>query len=520
MRCGLRLAACVGLAGLVALVGAPCALARQAPTTPAPPAPSPPAPSSAGPRSFRDEATPPETQAFRLAAEVLELLNARDEARWEAFVRERFEPTFRDNHPMEDHLQVFREMADGAPFKAAGARRYSPPDPDSRAVLVVRNETMETWQAVVVEVEAAAPHRVVGVSLSPARAPADAAPASALSPEQVAEQLGAYIDRLAAKDRFSGTALLAKDGKVLATRAVGVANRDFNAPVRLDTKFNLGSMNKMFTAVAMMRLVEAGKVSLDDPISKFLSEDWLPKVDKSRVTVRHLLTHSSGLGSYFNKRYDESSRLLFREVDDYKALVADETLQFEPGSRSRYSNTGMLIAGAVIESASGTDYFEFVRREVTGPAGMTSTDCYELDKVNPNLAVGYEARRTPAGVTYRNNIFDHVLRGGPAGGGYSTAEDLLRFDLALRSRKLLRQESLDLLWKAYPELDSPGYGLGFGVQQTPVGRVVGHSGGFTGISSNLDMCLDAGYTVVVMSNFSGGASPVARKAMELITQGR
>lgn len=515
MRCGLRRASLVGLAGLGMFVGAPSAAARQAPAPPAPAATAPPAP-----RSFRDEPALPETLAFRLAAEVLELLNARDEARWEAFVRERFEPGFRDSHPMEDHLQVFREMADSAPLKAAGARRYTPPDPESRAVLVVRNETMETWQAVVVEVEAAAPHRVVGVSLSPARAPADTTPASPLPPEQVAEQFGAYIDRLAAKDRFSGTALLAKDGTVLTTRAVGVANRDFNAPVRLDTRFNLGSMNKMFTAVAMMRLVEAGKVSLDDPISKYLSEDWLPKVDKTRVTVRHLLTHSSGLGSYFNKRYDESSRLLFRKVDDYKALVADETLQFEPGTRSRYSNTGMLIAGAVIESASGTDYFEFVRREVTGPAGMTSTDCYELDKVNPNLAVGYEARRTPTGVTYRNNIFDHVLRGGPAGGGYSTAEDLLRFDLALRSKKLLRQESLDQLWKAYPELDSPRYGLGFGVEETPAGKVVGHGGGFTGINSNLDMFLDAGYTVVVMSNFSGGANPVAARAMELITRGR
>jgi CubicO group peptidase (beta-lactamase class C family) len=270
--------------------------------------------------------------------------------------------------------------------------------------------------------------------------------------------------------------------------------------VRLDTKFNLGSMNKMFTGVSAMILVRQGKLSLDDPIGKYLDAGWLPKVDKNKVLVKHLLTHTSGLGSYFADGFDRASRLLYRTVDDYKPLVAEETLAFEPGTKWAYSNTGMLIAGAVIERASGTDYFDFVRKNITGPAGMKNTDCYEVD--------------------FRNNIFDHVLRGGPAGGGFSTVEDLDRFAQALRGTTLLDPASKQELWKARPEISSPTYGLGFAIDETRAGRRVGHSGGFTGISAGLDIYLDEGWNVAVLSNFGGVAPIVTTKAAELIFQGR
>jgi CubicO group peptidase (beta-lactamase class C family) len=387
-------------------------------------------------------------------------------------------------------------------------------------VLIVRSAMLETWRAMVVEVEPEPPHRITSLDLLPARPPRDLPKAAALEPPRIAKDLGSYVDRLAAAGLFSGTVLLARDGKVLLTKAVGIANRDFDAPVRLDTKFNLGSMNKMFTGVATMKLVEQGRLSLDDPIAKHLDDTWLPQVDKTKVLVKHLLTHTSGLGSYFNDSFDRSSRLLFRRVDDYKPLVAAETLAFEPGTKSSYSNTGMLVAGAVIEGASGIDYFEFVRRHVTGPAGMTNTDCYELDKVNRNLAVGYERRVTAGGTEFRNNIFDHVLRGGPAGGCYSTVEDLDKFAQSMRGRALVGEAATRELLRPWPEIASPDYGLGFGIDQTPLGRRVGHSGGFTGISADLAVYLDAGWTVAVLSNFGEAASFVSQKANTLILQGR
>jgi CubicO group peptidase (beta-lactamase class C family) len=268
-----------------------------------------------------------------------------------------------------------------------------------------------------------------------------------------------------------------------------------------------------------MQLVEQGKLSLEDPLSRWLSEDWLPREILDRVRVEHLLTHTSGLGSYFNDLFDRSSRELYRRVEDYQRLVRGDTLRFEPGTRWSYSNTGMLLAGAVIERASGEDYFDYVRRHVYEPAGMTSTDCYALDQVNPNLAVGYERRMEGGQVVYENNLFKHVLRGGPAGGGYSTVEDLLRFERALRDGRLVRPATLERLWRAHPELGSPDYGLGFGVESTPRGKLVGHSGGFFGISSDLQILVDAGYTIVVLTNQGRSALPVSNLARTLILQG-
>ena len=503
----------------------PTAAAAQVPAPPAAAqAPAPPAGAPGArpaPRPFTDVRPVPDTPALRRAQEVVEVLNSGDPARVKALVEGSFARAFRESGPMEDHLAAFTEWMDwDAPLEVYGARTYDPPGPPTSAVLVVRSRTREAWRAVVIEVEPQPPYGITSVDVAPARLPTGQPAPQPLDPAAVAAELGAYVDRLAADGRFSGTLLLEKDGKVLLTRAVGVANRDFDAKVRLDTKFNLGSMNKMFTGLATMQLVQAGKLSLEDPIGKYLDDSWLPKVDKTKVKVKHLLTHTSGLGSYFNETYDRSSRLLFRNVSDYKPLVADETLRFEPGTRSAYSNTGMLIAGAVIEKASGMDYFEYVRRNIYEPAGMKNTDCYELDRVNPNLAVGYERRLTAAGPIWRNNIFDHVLRGGPAGGGYSTVEDLDRFAAALRSGKLLPDAARAELLRERPEIGSPGYGLGFGVSETPLGRRVGHSGGFTGISANLDIFLESGWTVAVLSNLGGAAHAVSDRANALLLQGR
>src|SRR5581483_7336344 len=224
----------------------------------------------------------------------------------------------------------------------------------------------------------------------------------------------------------------------------------------------------------------------DDPIGKHLL-DYPNKTAASKVKIRHLLTHTSGLADYFNDKFMDASRARFRTIADYFQLFASEPLEFEPGERFRYSNAGFMVLGAIEEKVSGTNYFDYVRENIYKPAGMINTDAYELDRVTPNPAVGYEKEFTDGGVTFRNNIFQHVMRGGPAGGGYSTVEDLLKFDVALRSNKLVGAEYVKLLLSAKPELNSPDYGFGFSIDRER--QIVGHSGGFPGISSNLDMFL-------------------------------
>jgi CubicO group peptidase (beta-lactamase class C family) len=275
----------------------------------------------------------------------------------------------------------------------------------------------------------------------------------------------------------------------------------------------------MFTSVAIAQLVEKGKLSFDDPLSKFIPDFPNPEAAK-KIQIKHLLSHTAGLGGYFSDRYDNLSREKLRTVDDMMRLVRqdEKELRFEPGSRWAYSNTGMLVLGKVIEVVSGHSYFDYVRENIYKPADMTNTDAYELDRVNPNLAVGYHKEFTETGVEWSNNIFSHVLRGGPQGGGYSTVEDLLKFDQALRSGKLINAESFKLITSAKPELKSPDYGFGF--QFDSQRNVAGHGGGFTGINSNLDMYLGSGWSAIVMSNYSRGAGPVQGKMRELIASAK
>jgi CubicO group peptidase (beta-lactamase class C family) len=496
-----------GRSPFVPLVGLLLVLARPSPICAQQP-----------PAEYEDVSLPAGARGLRLQA-LVEAVNTGDPARIEAFVEHAFAPAFLAAVPLSEHVAVALSFYDGSHgFDVHGVRRYTPPREDGAEILIVRNRLTGAWQAFSLHLEEAAPHRIAGLDFLPARPPKDLPAPGPLDLEAAVSELRAFVERLAQAAVFSGSVLLAKDGQLLYSDAHGLADRNHAVPNVIDTKFNLGSMNKMFTAVTAAQLVEEGKLRFDDPVSSFLGGKGWTSADLSKVRVEHLLTHTSGLGSYFNQTYQRSARQLFRKLDDYKPLLAEETLAFEPGTRWSYSNSGMLLAGAVIEAASGEDYFDRVRRTIYGPAGMSASDCYDIDYVVPKLAIGYELERGPQGARWHTNTFSHVIRGGPAGGGYSTAPDLLAFAEALRGGRLLKPETFEKLVSAKPELNSPDYGYGFGVAQGPNGRIVGHSGGFEGINSNLDIFLDRGIVAVVMSNQSNGAMPVVQKIRELLAR--
>lgn len=492
-------------------------------------APAPPAGAqTAG--EYRDEPGLPEGAAGERVQEVLEAVNGGDPEALRRLVETAFAPEFRDAVPMEHHLAVLGDLhRRSGGFELHGVRRYDEPQtgPDGlpEHVVIVRNRLTEAWQAFVLTVEPEPPHRIAGLRLTPARPPKDLPPPGPLTEAELVAELRAFVERLAEADVFSGTVLLARDrrdgeegSEVLLQGAWGEASRRYGVPNRIDTKFNLGSMNKMFTAVAVAQLAERGKLSLDDPLSKYVGEDWLPREVTERIRLEHLLTHTSGLGSYFNDEFFRSSRALYRELEDYKPLIriesGGEPPAFEPGTDWSYSNTGMFLLGVVIEKASGQSYFEYVQENVHRPAGMTGTACYDMDRPVPNLAMGY----TREGGEWVENTFLHVIRGGPAGGGFSTAPDLAAFARALRQGKLVSRETAERMWSPKPEISSPGYGYGFQLGGTPEDRIVGHGGGFPGISSNLDLFLDSGYTAVVLTNLDGGAQPVQQKIRELVAR--
>jgi CubicO group peptidase (beta-lactamase class C family) len=448
--------------------------------------------------------------AERMLRGLVAAMNSADSATIAGFVRQNFVLQGPNVPSVEQRVERLLGLATA--WGQLAIRTIEPRQGADLSAIVVAGRT-EALRRLSINLDTAPPHKIRFIGAMPARGQTQAM--APLTEKQAIDSLRAYVERLAARDAFSGTVLMAKAGQPVFRAAFGEANKDFGVKNTIDTKFNLGSMNKMFTAVAVLQLVEAGKVSLEDTLGKFVRAGSMRADVLSKVRVKHLLSHTSGLGSYFSDEWDRQSRALYRRVDDWFPLIKDETLQFEPGTRWSYSNTGMLVLGKVIESASGMDYYDYIRERIAKPAGMTNTDAYELDRVNRNLAVGYDP--VPArggGAQYRNNLYMHVIRGGPAGGGYSTVEDLTRFAVALEAGRLVSPASVRLLTTAKPEASSPNYGYGFMVDRDS--RIVGHGGGFPGINSQLDIYLDNDYTVAVMSNYSGGAQPVVERSRALL----
>ena len=335
-----------------------------------------------------------------------------------------------------------------------------------------------------------------------------------ISQSELSGEVQHLMDSLINKDLFSGAVLVANRENILFEKAYGEASKRFHVKNNMDTKFNLASMNKMFTSIAIMQLIEKGRIKLDDYISKYVDESWLPKIITEKVTVKHLLSHTSGLRSYFNRTFKDSSKELYRSLVDFKPLVNNDRLYFEPGERFQYSNTGMLLLGIIIQEASGEDYFEYIRKYICEPVGMSNTEYYEMDEPVENLAIGY-VRTENNDSGWMNNIYQHVIKGGPAGGGFSTVKDLHKFSVALLNGALVSESSRKLLWTDY--VDS-NYGFGFEVDETENGKRVGHSGGFPGVSANLDIYERKGYIVIVLSNYDRALNDLPKKIGTLISK--
>ena len=343
--------------------------------------------------------------------------------------------------------------------------------------------------------------------------------AQTISDAELATQIQTFVEKLVANDQFSGAVLVSKDGETIFQGAYGLASKAYNVPNQLDTKFNLGSMNKMITAVAIAQLVAAGKLSYDDTIGKHLTNYPNEEV-ASKVTIHHLITHTSGLLDYFNDMFRDSSREKYRSVRDFFTLFADKPLAFTPGATHSYSNSNFIVLGAIIEAVSEQNYFDYVREHIYEPTGMMNTDAYEMDYDTPNLATGYT--RAPEG-GWKNNLFMHVIKGGPAGGGFSTVEDLTRFAQALLNHTLLSAEDTAFITTskvAVPGAQGTSYAYGFIDEKVNGVRRFGHGGGFLGINGQLHIYPDLGYTVAVLANYDPPAAEnVAEYVGKLLTDG-
>lgn len=448
--------------------------------------------------------TPPDTPQGRRIQALLQAFRAGTPDAIRAFVSGNFSPEALKEGPIDARVQRLSGLAgQTGPLDFQKMLETGP----GEAAFLARSTKNGEWLEIGLRLDPPPGHGIRGLRFDQVDGPDASRESRKGSDAEAAAAADAYLQKLAADGRFSGVALMAKNGKAFFHKAYGMADRAFGVANRPDTKFNLGSINKSFTQVAIAQLAEKGMLSLSDTIRKHLPDYPLAAAD--RITIQQLVTMSSGLGDFFGEKFDATPKSRIRTLQDYFRLFASEPLLFEPGTSRRYSNAGYVVLGLIIEKVTGQSYYDYVRQNVYGPAGMTSSDSFMQDAVVPNRAIGYmseDENRKPLPEP-RTNVYQLPARGSSAGGGYSTADDMLRFDMALRGGKLLSPA-----WTAWFYSDQSTAPAG------PPGRLAGGTGvagGAPGVNASLEMDLDTGYTVVVLSNLD---PPTAEQACRTIRQ--
>ncbi len=310
-------------------------------------------------------------------------------------------------------------------------------------------------------------------------------PASAATDRRVAE--------LMAEHHVPGVALAVIDhGKVAKIKGYGVASLEFNVPVTPQTAFEIGSVSKQMTAAGIMLLVEDGKVGLDNPVSKFIKntpDAW------SGVTIRHLLTHTSGVKSYTS--LDGFDLIKRQTVDDFVKKLSPYPLEFVPGERNIYSNSGFTLLGYVIESVSGKKYIDFMQERIFRPLGMKSVADRDPLNIIPNRATGYEWD----GTRFTGRSWDLTDLMG-AGTIVAPIEDMVKWDLALRDNKFLKPESRKAIWTQYTFNNgqlSP-YGFGWRISDVRGHKLIGHTGQTAGFAAANFRYVDDDIAIIVLTN--------------------
>lgn len=318
-------------------------------------------------------------------------------------------------------------------------------------------------------------------------------PAQRLSQTEALAALSRRGDVLATKDFFSGGVLVAQDGKIALEKFWGKADRASGKANTRTTRFRMGSMNKMFTAVAALQLVVQGKLSLDGTVGQYL-RDYPNKEIAAKVTIRHLLTHAGGTGDFFGPDFEKHRLTLLKNNADYVTFFGSRAPLFTPGSERRYSNYGMILLGHIVQIVSGEDYYAYIDRHIFAPAGMTRSGSLPENETVLDRATGY--MRQKGG--WVSNAGMLPWRASAAGGGYSTLEDMLKFARALESGKLLPKNLLEQA--STPQIQENWYGFGFGLGGEDTARWYGHGGGAPGMNGDLRIYPKLGRVVVAFSN--------------------
>ena len=326
--------------------------------------------------------------------------------------------------------------------------------------------------------------------------------AKAIAQPKNDEELGAAVkklaDTLAASGRFTGSILVAVDGKALVNGAWGEADRERRIANTPETAYDVGSIGKLFTQIAILQLLEKGKLSPDDTFGKYLTTFPDPDI-ASKVTIRQLLLHSSGMGDIFDQPGSEKLGSMM-ELKDFLPLFAHKPLAFAPGSRTLYSNAGYIVLGMVVEAVSGENYYSYIKSHILQPAGMSHSGFFDRKHLPASVAHSYEDGK---------DVTDaQPERGCPAGGLQASSGDLLRLVEVINAGKLISKDSVKLLRDMIPHQPNArapaddtkltAYGIGGGAPGVNAGLSIDPTGRYTRVvlcDAGPPMALSMGATI-------------------------
>lgn len=431
----------------------------------------------------------PETEAGKRVQTYFTVFNSSNENDMRTYLEQNISSGSLKERPIEQRMSTFRQLkTDLSSLEPVKILKES-----ADAIKLVARSANNEWLELTFEFEKSSPHKLLGIRLMRLDEPPDLnAPTTPMTETEMLKELNTFMDGISAGDEFSGVVLLSKGDKPIFRKSYGLASKEYNVPNRVDTRFNLGSINKFLTRIAIEQLEGKGKLRLDDPISKYLP-DYPNKEAAEKVTISQLLDMRSGIGDFFGERYQSTPKDRIRTLPDYLLLFGDKPLLFDPGTNRQYSNGGYIVLGLIIEKVSGQSYFDYVREHIYKIAGMENTTHFEADVPVGNVASGYtnnwDENDNPS-EPRRNNIYSRPARGSSAGGGYSTVDDLLKLVTALKDNKLSAP-------RVSEEISHQGIGI---------------AGGAPGINATIDTNPQTNYTIIVLSNYDPpAAGKVARK---------
>ncbi len=320
-----------------------------------------------------------------------------------------------------------------------------------------------------------------------------------------AEKIDALINLYTEYGQFNGSALIAEKGEVLYKKGVGMANMEWDIPNKPDTKHRLGSITKQFTSMLIIQLVEQGKLKLDVPISTYLPD--YPKSNGDKITIHHLLTHTSGIPNYtsFPNFFNDNSRDPYTP-EEFVGVFSDSILEFTPGEKFNYSNSGYFLLGVIIEKATKKSYEQVLQENIFTPLKMENTGYDHHETILKNRATGYEKN----GESYNNSSYLDMSIPYAAGSLYSTVEDLYLWDQALYTDQLISKKYMDLIFTPHIPAFGMHYSYGWLVSKTQVEGVndslsiVSHGGGINGFNTIISRIITDKHLIVLLNN-TGGA---------------